>query len=203
MVTAAAAMIYSHYEDVTMADVKEIILSTTTSLDSLNGNTLTGGMLNLGDAMAYDVSSLSGNAWGSVVVDTGSAPTITLEQTTQQGQNVLVVSVVDADGDLATVAYAAGILDAAYFQNGYAGKSFSLDRNGQAVFTVSSSGTYSFYACDSFGNETVESITVEYTTPESGWTQPVSSQKPTSPGFPSVGRNIPTGWIFRGWIRGK
>ena len=207
MVTAAAAMIYSHYEGITLADVKEIILSTTTALDSLNGNTLTGGMLNLGDAMAYDVSSLSGSEWDSVIVDTGSAPTITLEQTTQQGQNVLVVSVSDVDGDLATVAYAAGTLDAAYFQNGYAGKSFSLDRNGQAVFTISSSGTYSFYARDSFGNETVESITVEsitveYTAPEAGWTQPVSSQRPTSPGFPSGGWNMPTGRFFHGWARG-
>ena len=202
MVTAAAAMIYSHYEDITLADVKEIILSTSTSLDTLNGNTLTGGMLNLGAAMAYDVNSLSGAEWASVVVDTGTAPTITFEQAVQQGQNILVVSVADADGDLATVAYAAGTLDATYFQNGNVGKEFSLDRNGRAVFTVSSSGTYSFYARDNYGNETVASITVEYTAPESGQMQPVSSKRPTSPGFQSGGRNKPTGWIFRGWVRG-
>lgn len=202
MVSAAAAMIYSHYEDITLADVKEILLSTTTSLDTLSGNTLTGGMLNLGDAMAYDVSSLIGVAWDSVIVDAGSAPMITLEQTTQHGQNVLVVSVADTDGDLTVVAYAVGTLDAAYFQNGYAGKSFSLDRNGQAVFTVSGSGTYSFYARDSFGNETVESITVEYAAPENEWTQPVSSRRPTSPGFPSGGWNMPTGRFFHGWGRG-
>lgn len=202
MVTAAAAMIYSHYEDITLADVKEIILSTPTSLDALNGNTLTGGMLNLGAAMAYDVNSLSGAEWASIVVDTGTAPTITFEQAVQRGQNILVVSVADADGDLATVAYAAGTLDAAYFQNGNVGKEFSLDRNGQAVFTVSSSGTYSFYARDSFGNEAVESITVEYEVPEAEHAQPVFSKQPTSPGFRSRGRNIPVGWIFRGWIRG-
>lgn len=59
MVTAAAAMLYSHHEDITLADVREILLSSVTKLDSLSGVVASGGMLNLGAAMAYDTGTLS------------------------------------------------------------------------------------------------------------------------------------------------
>lgn len=60
MVTAAAAMVYSYYEDITLADVKEILLSSVRQLDSLEDLTATGGMLDLGAAMTCDLGSLSG-----------------------------------------------------------------------------------------------------------------------------------------------
>lgn len=59
VVTAAAAMIYSYYENITLADVKEILLSSTCPLSSLEGLLVTGGMLDLGAAMQYDLSQLS------------------------------------------------------------------------------------------------------------------------------------------------
>ena len=58
MVSAAAAMLYSHYNSISLADVKEILLSTATELDSLQGKLTSGGMLNLGTAMAYDIETL-------------------------------------------------------------------------------------------------------------------------------------------------
>ncbi len=63
MVTAAAAMLYSYYDSITLADVKEILLSSVHTLDSLSGLTVTGGMLDLGAAMGYDTSLLSGATW--------------------------------------------------------------------------------------------------------------------------------------------
>ncbi|CAN3958063.1 NADH:flavin oxidoreductase/NADH oxidase N-terminal domain-containing protein, partial [Dysosmobacter welbionis] len=45
MVSAAAAMLYSQFPDATLADVKDILLSSVQKLDSLTGLTATGGML--------------------------------------------------------------------------------------------------------------------------------------------------------------
>lgn len=52
MVSAAAAMLCSQFPDATLADVKDILLSSVQKLDSLTGLTATGGMLDLGAAMA-------------------------------------------------------------------------------------------------------------------------------------------------------
>lgn len=60
MVTAAAAMVYSYYADITLADVKEILLSSVKTLDTLDGAVATGGMLDLGAAMTYDLDMPSG-----------------------------------------------------------------------------------------------------------------------------------------------
>ncbi len=52
MVTAAAAMLYSGTETLTLSQVKDAILNNVTRLDTLSGKVKTGGMLNLGAAMA-------------------------------------------------------------------------------------------------------------------------------------------------------
>jgi len=59
VVTAAAAMVYSYYENISLAEAKEILLSSSRPLDSLEGLLVTGGMLELGAAMRYDLSQLS------------------------------------------------------------------------------------------------------------------------------------------------
>lgn len=58
MVTAAAAMIFSHYPSIAPAQVKQLILRTARPLDSLQQKCVTGGMLDLGAAMQYNISSL-------------------------------------------------------------------------------------------------------------------------------------------------
>ena len=63
MVTAAAAMLYSERSDLTLADVKDILLSSVRKLDSLSGSVSSGGMLNLAAAMRYDTETLSHRAW--------------------------------------------------------------------------------------------------------------------------------------------
>ncbi len=51
MVAAAAAMVYSYDSDITLSQVKEILLGSVTPLNSLSGKVLSGGLLNLGAAM--------------------------------------------------------------------------------------------------------------------------------------------------------
>lgn len=161
MVTAAAAMLYSFHDDITLADVKTILLSSVTKLDTLTGSVATGGMLNLGAAMAYDTDALSHETWSvPAIIDSGTAPEILVETVSQEGGTYLVVQITDADNDLSVAAYASGTLTVQQFQSGAAGKVFSIDRAGHAVFSVQNSGTFTFYARDSMGNETVRTVSV-------------------------------------------
>ncbi len=63
MVSGAAALVYSHFEDITLADVKEILLSSARELDSLENSVLTAGMLDVGTALSFDTDELSGEQW--------------------------------------------------------------------------------------------------------------------------------------------
>lgn len=176
MVTAAAAMVYSHYADITLRDVKEIILTSVAPLSSLSGVVATSGMLDLGAAMAFDISTLSGKTWEPAAPDTGSAPIIEARQTIWHGKTYLSVTVKDADQDLSFLAYAVGSVAADAFRNGTAGETFSLNQNGTAVFSIFSIMTLTLYACDSAGNETVKTVEV------------ISNTTPAPPQWPGTGR---------------
>lgn len=161
MVTAAAAMLYSHHEGITLSDVQEILLSTAAPLEMLQGSTLTGGMLDLGAAMHYDIEKLSGDVWDiPEIKDLGTAPKIEIQTVTEDGESRLRVQITDPDDDLAATAYSTGILSAEQFQNGKIGKAFTLDTEGTITFSVRSSGIYTFYAVDSNGNESVKSVSI-------------------------------------------
>ncbi len=163
-VTAAAAMIYSHYDGITLSDVKDIILNSATALDSLSGMVATGGMLNLGAALNYDVSTLSHSAWdNSAVLSLGSAPEIRITSSLNvDGTVSLAVAFTDADNDLEVLSYASGHLSAADFAQGAGESNFEVSSNGVMTFTVFGSGVYTFYARDKAGNETVRSISVAH-----------------------------------------
>lgn len=167
MVTAAAAMVYSYFDDITLANVKEILLSSARPLDRLGESTVTGGILDLGAAMAYDVKTLSKEEWAPIIVDTGSAPSIEIMTEEQENRIYLTVRITDPDNDLRAVAYASGVLTAGQFNSGRLGQQFSLSGNGTARFSVGRSGIYTFYAVDSMGNETAETISVTVEAQES------------------------------------
>jgi subtilisin family serine protease len=169
MVSAAAAMVYSYYKDITLADVKDILLSSTKSLTSLSGKTVTGGMLDLGAAMKYDLSTLPGTVWDTTATaSAGSAPQIAITSTVRLNKTYLTVTITDPDGDLAVTAYASGSLTAQQFQGGSRGRTFTSGRNGTTYFSVTGSGTFTFYAADSAGNETVQTVTVTSRTTRRG-----------------------------------
>lgn len=160
MVSAAAAMVYSAFPNATLADVKDILLASVHKLDSLTGRTATGGMLDLGAAMAGAATASTGRAWAEpdLTAYTDNPPVISLSLSQWLGRRYLTVQVLDADGDLLKAAYASGTRTAADFQGGDAGNPISLDSWGTATFRVRTGGTYTFYAVDQAGNETVRTV---------------------------------------------
>ena len=160
MVSAAAAMVYSAFPNATLADVKDILLASVQKLDSLTGLTAAGGMLDLGAAMAYAATASTGRAWAEpdLTAYADNPPVISLSLSQWLGRRYLTVQVLDADGDLLKAAYASGTRTAADFQGGDAGNPISLDSWGTATFRVRTGGTYTFYAVDQAGNETVRTV---------------------------------------------
>jgi len=53
MVTGTAALLYTADSELSLADIKNVILWTAASLDSLSGKVSSGGMLNAGAALQY------------------------------------------------------------------------------------------------------------------------------------------------------
>lgn len=160
MVSAAASMVYSAFPKATLADVKDILLASVHKLDSLTGRTATGGMLDLGAAMAGAATASTGRAWAEpdLTAYTDNPPVISLSLSQWLGRRYLTVQVLDADGDLLRAAYASGTRTAADFQGGNAGNPISLSTWGTATFLVRTGGTYTFYAVDQAGNETVRTV---------------------------------------------
>ncbi len=61
MVTAVAALVYTGNVDLSLADVKEAILTSATPLDTLTGKVNSGGMLNAGAALKYTITNRNKN----------------------------------------------------------------------------------------------------------------------------------------------
>ena len=158
MVTAAAAMLYSQDSSVTLQQVRQLILETVQPLSALRGKTVTGGMLDLGAAMQA-LTAGQGQGSGQTA---GSAPVVDSRQYTSGDRHYLLVQITDADGDLRQSLYSPGSLSVSQFQGGRVGQTFSLAGDGTILFQVDEEGTYTFYARDEAGNETVEVITVDF-----------------------------------------
>lgn len=157
MVTGAAAMVYSYFDGIGVSDVKEILLSTVTPLESLSGKVATGGMLNVGAALEYDINTLtrSGFQNGGHRPENGTEPFI--EARTKQTREGLILTLraVDIDGDLDTLLFAKGDFTREQFESGGIGEQFQLNSSDTASFLVAGAGTYSFYARDKQGNSSV------------------------------------------------
>lgn len=165
MVTGAAAMVYSAHDGISVSDVKEILISTVRPLDSLSEVTATGGMLDVGAALSYDIGNLSRSGFrnGGNRSESGAAPLIESRITSRGGAPYLVLRVVDVDGDLDTLLFAEGTLSAEQIRENGQAKSFSVNGQDQAIFRIGKNGVYTFYARDRAGNETVKQI---YSGPE-------------------------------------
>lgn len=160
MVAGAAAMVYSYYDGIGPADVKEILLKTVTPLESLSGKTLTGGMLNVGAALNFDINTLtrSGFIKGGISPEGGSAPYMEAKTKKVLGEMYLTVRVLDIDGDLNRLLYAEGERSKEEFNEGAVGTAFTVNEKDTAVFKITHAGTYTFYADDKNGNATVYSV---------------------------------------------
>lgn len=160
-VSGAAALVYSHYDDITLADVKEILLTSATELDALDGIVGTDGMLDLGSALNFDLNDLSCEEWEEKTpyVYTGNAPQIAAQIMSERNKSYLAVQFYDKDNDLAIASYAKGQLSTDDFDNGNGGNVIELNQSGVAAFEAAI-GTYTFYAIDSKGNETVKVVEI-------------------------------------------
>lgn len=160
-VSGAAALVCSHYNDITLADVKEILLTSATKLESLDGIVETGGMLNLGSALNFDLDDLSGEEWEEKTpyIYTGNAPQIAVQIVSERNKSYLAVQFYDEDNDLTIAAYAEGQFSTDDFDNGNSGNVIKLNQSGVAAFEAAI-GIYTFYAIDSKGNETVKVVEI-------------------------------------------
>ena len=160
MVTGAAAMVYSYFDGIGVADVKEILMSTVTPLESLTGKTVTGGMLNVAAALDFDISTLSRSGFqkGGVSLENGSAPFIEARSKRTYDGTYLTVRVIDIDGDLETLLYAKGDLTAEEFETGAESTAFQVNAQDTATFRIGQAGTYTFYARDRRGNASVYQV---------------------------------------------
>ena len=160
-VSGAAALVYSNYEDISLANVKEILLSSATKLEALDGAVNTGAMLDLGSALNFDLDTLSDDEWEEKTpyVYKGNAPQIAAQIVNQRNKSYLLVQFYDEGGDIVTAKYADGELTAEDFDGGENGNAVELTSTGIVTYEVTA-GTYTFYALDSKGNETVKAIKI-------------------------------------------
>lgn len=161
MVSGAAAMVYSYFDGIGVADVKEILMSTVTPMESLKDVTVSGGMLNVGAALSYDISQLSRKGFknGGTRPENGTAPYMEIQPTKRDGESLLSVRVLDIDEDLDKLLYAKGDLTAEQFESGNEEiKKFTVNSQNYAYFKTAERGTYSFYARDKKGNVTVKPV---------------------------------------------
>ncbi len=158
MVTAAAATVYSHYEDIFVTDIPGILETTARVTDELTGRVSTGGVLDMKAALSLDKEIIREASANRNRV--GSPPEIFTQTTTYLNRDYLVVKVRDMDGDLLKTAYSAGNLTIPEFLGGTAGRPFELNPLGIHVFTIKNGGTYTFYAADESGNETIKAVAI-------------------------------------------
>ena len=159
MVSGAAALVYSHFGDeIDVSDVKEIILSTAKPLESLSGTSVTGGMLDLGAALSFDISKLAEEKTEEEQTkEKGSAPEIKVSLVQSGNEQYLAVSVYDNDGDIKELKYAKGNQGKEYFANG--GEVLTLDERKTALLKPEV-GIFTFWAADETGNETVYAVEI-------------------------------------------
>lgn len=171
MVSAVAAMIYSNYSDVTIHQVKEMILQSTKSLNCLSGKVATGGMLDAYAALTCDYSKIPANATeetsttkkeSSGASSKGSAPVIsaTVGYSMLSVHKIMVLTVQDEDQDLEGVYFKKGSLTKKDFSDLSTCEKVTLDSSSKAIFKIVNGGTYTFYAYDAKGNSTLYKVTL-------------------------------------------
>ena len=160
MVSGAAALVLSHFgNEVSLADVREIIIGSAKKLESLSGSSVSGGMLDIGAALAYDLTTLSGDEWEekTPVEYAGKAPQISISLVSGRGEQYLRVKLNDEDGDAKTLKYCEGTQSEEFFKSG--GEELALDEN-KIAYLVPRAGTFTFWASDERGNTSVCSVTI-------------------------------------------
>lgn len=97
---------------------------------------------------------------GNEVVKTVISDKLPPSISTKVTQRKITITVTDKWADVAKVRYASGNRSVEYFEDGLVGTKITL-KNNSASFTVKKAGTYTIYAVDLVGNETVKKINIK------------------------------------------
>ncbi|MBE5961598.1 MAG: hypothetical protein E7256_09490 [Lachnospiraceae bacterium] len=164
MVTGVAALLYSQYEDITLSQVKDVLLASVQTLDSVSGYVKTGGMLDAYGALTYDYTAFDAETWAngskSDLTQDTTSPVITAWKKTSNNKAYLVVKVTDKADNLKAVRYRVGSYEKEAFAFGTYGRKVTLSTDGTVIYRIVQGGTFTFYAIDDAGNETVKTITI-------------------------------------------
>lgn len=151
-VTGVASLIHSYYEGISAAQMRMLILDNCSYAVGLGGKVAGNRCLN-----AY--KPLIAESRDAFLPDR-IAPVVETEVTAIEGsyKELLTIKATDDSGDLAEVRYARGSHNKAYFRNGK-GFEVELDENSTGMKKMGVPGTYSVYARDPSGNETLVEVT--------------------------------------------
>lgn len=160
MVAGGLAEIYSYFTDVSMLQASKILLETAKPVFALSGKISTGGMLDVYGALTRDTST--------IIVDK-NAPIIHSKITNLPNtyKKNLVLMVSDSDNNLSKVCYAKGEQTASYFASGSNGTRLIVSGNTATISKIDTTTTFTIYAIDTFGNETVLVVPVTISAPTS------------------------------------
>lgn len=160
MVAGGLAEIYSYNTNISMLQASKILLKTAKPVSALNGKISTGGMLDVYGALTLDTSE--------VLVDK-NAPIIHTKVTNISNtyKKNLVITVNDLDNNLSKVCYAKGEQTASYFASGSKGTILMLSGNTAMISKIDATATYTIYAIDKYGNESVLVVPVTIDPPKS------------------------------------
>lgn len=153
MVSGILAIIYTYYDDITLMQAKNILLDSVQKLPSLSKKVATKGIPDAAKALSYDSKAL-------LALDTTppSIKTIVKELSNSYYKKISV-TITDAENKILLARYAKGKRPLSYFKKGLNGNPLTLKKNSASI-TVTNTSTYTIYAKDSAGNETLKNVTV-------------------------------------------
>ncbi|ROR31404.1 subtilisin family serine protease [Mobilisporobacter senegalensis] len=156
MVTGVAALIYSHYDKITLTQVKAIILNSVKEVDGLNNKISSGGIPDAFAALNYTDEDL-------LNFDLTPPTIITSEKyLTNSYYKSLNITIKDNSNSLSSVRFAKGSRAKSYFNS--LGTKLTL-KNNIGTINVTDTSTYTIYAKDKAGNETIKVVKVTIVKP--------------------------------------
>lgn len=160
MVAGGLAEVYSYNPAISMLQASKILLKAAKPVSALSGKISTGGMLDVYAALTYDPST--------IITDT-NAPIIHTKITniSNSYKKNLVITVNDLDNNLSRVCYAKEEQTASYFASGTKGTILILSGNTATISKIDTTTTYTIYAIDKYGNESVLVVPVTVDPPVS------------------------------------
>lgn len=164
MAVGAAAFLHSEFPKITVSQIKEALLGSAKPISELSGKVLTGGCLSIKNAIDYcnnnytEIFNRPDEPENDDKEVESTAPVIKLKNIKK---NTVTVKVTDKEDDIVAIKYVTGSKKASYFKSGKKGISVKVNKSGNKTLKLKKGKTYTFYAIDSEGRETIKKIKVK------------------------------------------